>query len=182
MADRFVSIGIVLLAVLILGFAFYEVASTQKVAASISLKLSMRTAKGGTTLSVISPYPNIGEPGGIFASARYLQDGVNGFYPVYTIDTSGTIHVQSRVARNYTLGDFFEVWGQPLGPTNTLGVKQNGTSQGTLYFKQFFWDMCLVNPGSPATSLSEYPSFEWGSHVLRNGEIIDLLYSPDGCA
>ena len=28
----------------------------------------------------------------------------------------GVIHIESPVRRTYTLGDFFDVWGQPLGP------------------------------------------------------------------
>lgn len=31
--------------------------------------------------------------------------------PLHTHDTSGIIHVESTVIRNYTLGEFFDVWG-----------------------------------------------------------------------
>lgn len=34
--------------------------------------------------------------------------------PLHTHDDVGTIHVESQVIRDYTLGDFFEVWGQPI--------------------------------------------------------------------
>jgi hypothetical protein len=33
---------------------------------------------------------------------------------LHTHDESGIIHVESPVARSFTLGDFFDVWGQPL--------------------------------------------------------------------
>ncbi|MGH9993409.1 MAG: hypothetical protein ACREAZ_12405, partial [Nitrososphaera sp.] len=32
-------------------------------------------------------------------------------YPTHTHDTSGTIHVESTAKRDYTLGDFLNVWG-----------------------------------------------------------------------
>jgi hypothetical protein len=184
MTDRFVSAGILLLAIMLAGVTFYVLTSRQQLAVAIYPRLSMRIVSvvGGTprTVSAIGPVAGIGTPGGVLASTRYLQDGANGLYPVYTTDTSGTIHVESRVVRSYTLGDFFEVWGKPLGPTNTLGLAQNGTIQSGLFVKDFFWDMCLVNPG--ASSSSEYVSYEWGSHLLRDGEIIDLVYSRVGCA
>jgi hypothetical protein len=42
--------------------------------------------------------------------------GGAGFYWLHTHDTSGVIHIESPVRRRYTLGEFFDVWGQPLGP------------------------------------------------------------------
>jgi len=49
------------------------------------------------------------------------QQVVNGFveggkclYWLHTHDTTGVIHVESPVQRVYTLGQFFDVWGQPL--------------------------------------------------------------------
>jgi hypothetical protein len=37
------------------------------------------------------------------------------FYWLHTHDTSGVIHVESPVRRRYTLGEFFDLWGEPLG-------------------------------------------------------------------
>lgn len=34
--------------------------------------------------------------------------------PLHNHDTSGIIHVESTVIRNYTLGEFFDVWGVPF--------------------------------------------------------------------
>ena len=42
------------------------------------------------------------------------------FYWLHTHAADGIIHIESPVQRTYTLGDFFDEWGQPLGP-NTLG-------------------------------------------------------------
>ena len=37
--------------------------------------------------------------------------GTPGFAPLHTHDASGTIHVESTVNRNYTLGEFLNIWG-----------------------------------------------------------------------
>jgi hypothetical protein len=39
--------------------------------------------------------------------------------PIHTHDTSGTLHVETDVNRNYTVGDFFLIWGKLL---NSSGV------------------------------------------------------------
>lgn len=38
-----------------------------------------------------------------------------GMAPLHTHDSSGIIHVESSVNRNYTLGEFFQTWGLDLG-------------------------------------------------------------------
>lgn len=42
------------------------------------------------------------------------------FYWLHTHAEDGIIHIESPVQRNYTLGDFFSIWGQPLG-SNQVG-------------------------------------------------------------
>jgi hypothetical protein len=37
------------------------------------------------------------------------------FYWLHTHAADGIVHIESPVARTYTLGEFFDVWGQPLG-------------------------------------------------------------------
>ena len=39
------------------------------------------------------------------------QYGTAGFAPLHTHDASGTIHVESTANRNYTLGEFLNIWG-----------------------------------------------------------------------
>ncbi len=113
----------------------------------------------GTDSFLPFPIPEkIGNPGGIWKAHVYDGDGLNGFYPLYTTDRSGLIHVVSKVARNYTLGDFFAVWGQTLNSTQVLSL-HNG-SDGT-------WTM-IVNG---------QPSNDWGGHMLKDGEIIRLRYA-----
>ncbi len=38
------------------------------------------------------------------------------FYWLHTHAADGIIHIESPVRRTFTLGDFFDLWGQPLGP------------------------------------------------------------------
>jgi hypothetical protein len=39
------------------------------------------------------------------------------FYWLHTHTTDGVIHIESPTSRIYTLGNFFDVWRQPLGAT-----------------------------------------------------------------
>jgi hypothetical protein len=39
------------------------------------------------------------------------------FYWLHTHAADGIIHIESPVERTFTLGDFFDLWGQKLGPT-----------------------------------------------------------------
>jgi len=38
------------------------------------------------------------------------------FFWLHTHASDGIIHIESPIERTYTLGDFFDVWGQQLGP------------------------------------------------------------------
>jgi hypothetical protein len=100
--------------------------------------------------------------------------GVGGNYPVYTDPTptgSGSffaLHVKSRVVQNYTLGDFFDVWGQPLGASNTIGRIADGTNT--------IWQMCVGVYGAPPSQLGN-----WRSEVLQaNKEIVLIFYYNGG--
>lgn len=43
------------------------------------------------------------------------------FYPLHTHDYSGTLHVEPLTYDRATLGQFFDIWGQPLTRTNVAG-------------------------------------------------------------
>ena len=53
------------------------------------------------------------------ASGPFVAGG-SCFYWLHTHAADGIIHVESPLRRLYTLGDFFDIWGQPLGP-NRVG-------------------------------------------------------------
>jgi hypothetical protein len=65
------------------------------------------------------PY-GIGIPGAQVTSTPagpYVAAG-SCFYWLHTHAADGIIHIESPVQRTYTLGNFFDVWRQGLGPTN----------------------------------------------------------------
>ena len=57
---------------------------------------------------------------------RYLgasrQPPTHCFYAIHTHDYTGRIHVTPATPGIFTLGDLFEIWGQPLTNTNVAGV------------------------------------------------------------
>jgi hypothetical protein len=53
--------------------------------------------------------------------------GMQGMSPLHTHDSSGTIHVESSVERDYTLGEFLDVWdGLDTSNDKTVKVIVNG--------------------------------------------------------
>jgi hypothetical protein len=46
----------------------------------------------------------------------------SGFYWLHTHDATGIIHIESPDARSYTLGNFFDIWGQPLSTHGVAGL------------------------------------------------------------
>jgi hypothetical protein len=60
----------------------------------------------------------IGIPGAVAqptAAGPFVDSGTC-FYWLHTHAADGIIHIESPVQRTYTLGEFFDEWGQPLGP------------------------------------------------------------------
>lgn len=54
--------------------------------------------------------------------------------PLHTHDSSGTIHVESTEYRNYTLGQFLNIWGKPLeGSKVILFIDGNSTENYSNY-------------------------------------------------
>ncbi|MFC4949256.1 hypothetical protein [Pseudonocardia sp. GCM10023141] len=47
-------------------------------------------------------------------------NGGSAFYWLHTHDDTGVIHIESPQRRTFTLGDFFDIWHQPLSP-NQIG-------------------------------------------------------------
>jgi hypothetical protein len=66
----------------------------------------------------------IGIVGPFHAKDGFVGDG-QGFYWLHTHDATGIIHIESPDDRAYTLGNFFNIWGQPLNSKNVAGL--NGT-------------------------------------------------------
>jgi hypothetical protein len=43
-------------------------------------------------------------------------------YDVHTHDITGQIHLESTAYKRYTVGNLFNIWGQPLSTTNVAGI------------------------------------------------------------
>ncbi len=132
------------------------------------------TNKQSNQVRAIAPAASIGEAGGSWMSTLYNNDSVDSsHYPVYMDSPSYActpvclIHVKSKIVHAYTLGDFFNVWGQPLSENNTIGIP---ASSG------FVWSMCL-GPDPSSASFSHL----WGAQPLQSNIDITLyFYNPSG--
>ena len=56
-------------------------------------------------------------------------------YWLHTHDATGIVHIEPTRAMSMTLGQFFGIWGQQLGPTNVAGFRDRLTTyvKGTKY-------------------------------------------------
>ena len=43
-------------------------------------------------------------------------------YEMHTHDQTGIIHIETPTLKTFTLGQFFDIWGQPLSSTNVAGI------------------------------------------------------------
>lgn len=77
------------------------------------------------------------------------KNGMQGMSPLHTHDNSGTIHVESSVNRDYTLGEFLDVWG---------GLD---TGSGKIL----------------KVTVNDQPISDWRNHILKDKEQISLEVS-----
>jgi hypothetical protein len=72
----------------------------------------------------------IGIPGATGQSTPQGEFISNGkcFYWLHTHAADGIVHIESPVHRTYTLGNFFDEWGQPLGPDQAGPAKGHVTA------------------------------------------------------
>ena len=61
-------------------------------------------------------------------------------YPTHTHDSSGTIHVESTVKRDYTLGDLMSVWGIDFSGKTVKMTVDGESSSGSDYKSHVFKD------------------------------------------
>ena len=45
------------------------------------------------------------------------------FYWLHTHTPDGVVHIESPNFKTFTLGNFFDIWGEPLGKTDVAGAK-----------------------------------------------------------
>lgn len=94
------------------------------------------------------------------------------FYVTHTHDSTGRIHVTPAAPATVTLGDLFEIWGQPLTNTNVAGitglpVEVFVTDEGvTVKVEDYDWANIELRPHREitialGTPLIEIPNFTW---------------------
>jgi hypothetical protein len=87
-----------------------------------------------------------------------LREGTSGsLAPIHTHDTSGTVHVEASVTMNFTLGQFFSIWGQPFGPNQVVNLMRDPTHTLTM-------------------TVNGIPDEEWGALVLVDQQQIEVHY------
>lgn len=76
---------------------------------------------------------------------------------IHTHDTSGTIHIESPVVRDFVLGDFFAVWGETFSQNQILDHKADATHAVTM-------------------TVDGQLSAEYGNLVLKDNQQIVIEY------
>jgi hypothetical protein len=80
---------------------------------------------------------------------------------VHTHDSTGIVHMESKVRHNFTLGDFFAIWGVRFGNRSLGSLVNNGDKQVRVY----------VNGKRIATPVN---------YVMRDKDNISIGYGTDG--
>jgi hypothetical protein len=138
------------------------------------LVIEVHSTTNETQVRCVYPSTDVGVPGGYWGNHTYDRDGLDNNYPVYaylptnvSCPTALPINVKSTVARNYTMGDFFSMWGQPIGPNNTIQIPNSGG---------MFWVMC------EGPSVQTLQPANWGQEVLATNQTYILAYTRTaGC-
>jgi hypothetical protein len=80
-------------------------------------------------VGIVPPYQLQPIPAGQAAAGTDFVSGGSKFYWLHTHDETGVIHIESSKQETFTLGQFFDEWGQQLGP-NQVG---SNTGKVTAY-------------------------------------------------
>ena len=97
--------------------------------------------------SIIVP-ENVGIDKSLWKDHSLDKYGMQGMSPLHTHDSTGTIHVESSVKRDYTLGEFLDVWG---------GLDTASSSGKTV-----------------KVAVNGQPVSDWRNHILKDKEQISL--------
>jgi hypothetical protein len=59
---------------------------------------------------------------------------------IHTHDESGILHIEDNKVREYSLGDFFELWGKPLSSDCLLDYCSNETHKVWVFLNGELWE------------------------------------------
>jgi len=88
---------------------------------------------------------------------------------LHTHDGTGIIHVEAPHPFNYTLGDFFAVWGVKLGPAQVGGLKGLGGNHLHFYLN-----------GKPLTNPAALVLHRYDNIVIGYGPVNSFPHNPNG--
>jgi hypothetical protein len=111
---------------------------------------------------------DIGVSGGYWHFHNLDQYGIDGRAPMYTLDTTGLIRIQSNVARNYTLGDLFLIWGVTF---NDQCIQPTYGGQTYCQNAKQYMFVDLYDNGQPIAN--DYQGF-----VPLGNDVIRIAYEP----
>lgn len=92
------------------------------------------------------------------------------FYWLHTHDTSGVVHIEAPARQVFVLGQFFDIWGMPLGPDRVSNIAVGGR-QVAFYLNEapFSADPRTIPLGAHASVVIEIgrqvtpPRFDFGN-------------------
>jgi sulfur carrier protein ThiS len=134
-------------AAIVLGIVFATQASEHGIGAKMVMHIHPQLSVKVNGQPLIVP-EKIGIDNSLYKDHSLDRFGVQGISPLHTHDSKGTIHVESSVNRDYTLGEFLDVWG---------GLDTNGKTV--------------------KATVNDQPISDWRNHILKDKEQISLEIS-----
>ena len=96
------------------------------------------------------------------------------FYLIHTHDRSGKLHVEADAPGTFTLGQFFQIWGQPLETDNVAGITGKpisvySTDQSTVTKVTTDWKQIELTSHKEitiviGTPITEIPNYTWNGN------------------
>ena len=121
---RFVVIGLIIAVAIGIGFA---VASSKLLTGSNAAALAI----DGIQCNAVEHIFINGQPYTVPSQVGIVPSKC--IYWLHTHDDSGIIHIESPVTRNFTLGQFFDIWKKKLSNTQIFDNTVNGTNAMSVY-------------------------------------------------
>ncbi len=109
-----IQVTIALIAVVVFGFSIVLESSAATTNTLMHNHINLNVTTDGKPI-IVPAHIGITQTG-LFADPSLFADhsldkyGMEGMSPLHTHDNSGLIHVESNTVRNYTLGEFLDIW------------------------------------------------------------------------
>ena len=87
---------------------------------------TLKVISNGQVITVPAQIGMVAENPNLYADHSLDKYGMQGISPLHTHDDSGTIHVESNTVRNYTLGEFLDIWHGSEISDKIIPAKVNG--------------------------------------------------------